>query len=550
MNLNAVEELNDIIDRFKKNNVYFCQFWGVRSTFGLLPDYREEFLLKRINQLPKDIDFIQSLLKQKVTDEQTFELKCIEQSLRTELFTLKETQPHKKLVNAYIEPISNIITVYASRSYAPLDDRIQDIINHERAIPDFLQSALDILDKKLSKPLLNMGVGFLNGINAFLKNELPDIVGKSSNEKLKDEWESANKQAIISIENFITNLKDVYLPVSIDDFKLGEKKFLELLEVSEGIKVTTKQLLSIAENDLEENYSKLQKLLKKEKPSIMDEIKDDYPEPTNLIAECQEIVNKTKFFLQKSKLVTLPADDDCQVVETPEFKRSFGIASMNLPGLGEPSDGKETYFYITPPDVSWDQEQTSNFMKNFSRGSLHVTTIHEVFPGHFVQGLYYQYVIKSPIIRLFSFSISIMEGWAHYQEELIVDKGYDGYDITKVKIGQLLSALKRNVRFICAVKMHCMDMTLEEATNLFKDKAMLSQESAQMEAFRGTVDPMYLNYTLGKLMIKKLKSDLQKEQGKKFNERNFHDSILKLGMPPIPLLREYLLKKTSVEEYL
>ena len=144
----------------------------------------------------------------------------------------------------------------------------------------------------------------------------------------------------------------------------------------------------------------------------------------------------------------------------------------------------------------------------------------------------------------------MMEGWAHYGEELMVNHGYDRYDKTKVRIGQLLGALKRNVRFICSVRMHCMDMSLEQAKELFKEKAFLSEESAQMEAMRGTVDPLYLNYTLGKLFIKKLKEDLNKERSHKFNENEIHDSILKLGMPPINLLREYLLKKTPVEDYL
>ena len=272
MDLSNVEVLNDIIARFKENNVYFCQFWGIRSTFGLLPDYHEKVIKNRVKELKTDIQTTLGLILEKLTDEQKFELKCVEQALRTELFTLQETQPHKKLINAYTEPISNIITVYASRSYAPLDDRIKDIINHERAIPNFLQSAILILDKQLSKPLIRMGIGFLNGINSFLKKELKDIIQQSTNKKLFTEWEKANDEAITAIEGFINQLKENYLPQSVDDFKLGEKKFLQLLEVSEGIKVTTNQLLGIAEKDLEENYLKLGKLLKTENSTILDEL--------------------------------------------------------------------------------------------------------------------------------------------------------------------------------------------------------------------------------------------------------------------------------------
>ena len=546
----GLETLDDIVERYKINNSYFCQFWGVRSTYGMLPDYRNETIKQRIKELKIDMKNMEDMIQKEKNKIPGFEKKLVFLALKSELFNLEEIEPHKKIIGAYAEPIANIIMVYASRSYAPIDIRIKDIISHEKAIPDFLHNGLEILDKKLSKPVIQMGIGFLTGINSFLKEDLGKIVNTSSNTELKKEWEQVNNQAMDAINNFIKELKENYLPNSTNEFRLGEKQFLQLLEVTEGVKVTTDQLLAIAEKDLETNFSAMQELLKNEKETILDEMNKDYPNASNLLEECQNIVNETKKYLKKSNLLTLPTDEDCKVVETPTFRRSFSIASMNLPGLAEPSEGKETFYYITPPDSSWNAEQRTNFMKNFARGSLHVTTIHEVFPGHFVQGLYFQNEIKSPIVRLFSFSVSMIEGWAHYGEELIVNNGYDRYDKTKVKIGQLLGALKRNVRFICAVKMHCMNMTVEEAKELFKDKAYLSEESANMEAMRGTVDPLYLNYTLGKLFIKKLKEDVKKEKGKKFKEKEFHDSILKLGAPPIPLLREFLLKKTSIDEYL
>lgn len=544
------KELDDIIERYKTNNVYFCQFFGVRSTYGLLPDYSEKTITHRIYELKIDIETILNLQSEEKRELQSFELNLVLYGLKSELFSLEVVKPHKKSINVYAEPISNIITVYASRSYAPIDERIKDIISHEKAIPDFLNNGVNILDKDIPKSILKMGLSILNGVNSFLGTDLEKIIDLSNNLQLKEEWREINKIAIESISNFIDILKKDFLPNCADKFSLGEEQFLQLLEAAEGIKVTTKQLLTIAEKDLESNFKMLKKFLKKEKSEIFDEMSKDYPEPENLIVECQKIVNDTKNYLKESNLLTLPTDEDCEVVETPEFRRSFSIASMNLPGLAESSEGKETYYYITTPDKSWTDDQKIGFMKNFARGNLHVTTIHEVFPGHFVQGLYYQNVITSPIIRLFSFSISILEGWAHYGEELIVNHGYNKYDRTKIQIGQLLGALKRNVRFLCAIKMHCMDMTVEEAKRIFKEKAFLSEEGAQMEAMRGTVDPLYLNYTIGKLFIKKLKADYKKEHGKNFNEKEFHDSILKLGAPPILLLRQALLKKTPIEEFL
>ena len=180
-------------------------------------------------------------------------------------------------------------------------------------------------------------------------------------------------------------------------------------------------------------------------------------------------------------------------------------------------------------------------MKQFNRGILEAVTVHEVFPGHFLQFLHMKTL--SPILRFFGFSVTNIEGWAHYTEELVIEQKYDKIEFIKIHVGQLLMGLLRNCRFVSSVNMHCRGMTVEESKKLFMEKALMSEKAAEMEARRGTFDPMYLNYNLGKLIIMKLRKDYEKEQGKNYSLKKFHDTFMKFGGVNLMIIRQNMLKK-------
>ena len=148
---------------------------------------------------------------------------------------------------------------------------------------------------------------------------------------------------------------------------------------------------------------------------------------------------------------------------------------------------------------------------------------------------------------MFAHSITMIEGWAHYCEEMVVEQGYDGLEPDVSKAGQLIGALVRNVRYISAVKMHCQGMTVEDSKRLFMEKAFLPEPNAEIESNRGTINPMYLNYTLGKLLIKKLRDDYTKEKGEEFSLKSFHDTLLSYGSAPITVMRKLLLNNPDLD---
>jgi uncharacterized protein (DUF885 family) len=232
----------------------------------------------------------------------------------------------------------------------------------------------------------------------------------------------------------------------------------------------------------------------------------------------------------------------------PTYARKFAFAAMNTPGPFEPPNANQAYYWVTPTEPEWSDEQVENHMKFFNKGFFEVVTIHEAWPGHYLQ-LLYNNTSESDISKTLAYSITMIEGWAHYCEEMIYESGYEPgiIDRDTLHAGQLIGALVRNVRYISAVKMHCQGMTVEESKHMFMEKAFMPEGPAQVEANRGTINPMYLNYTLGKLLIKKLREDYHHEKGDNFSLKDFHDELLRYGSPPIAVVRSVMLEHDSGE---
>jgi len=364
------------------------------------------------------------------------------------------------------------------------------------------------------------------------------FVAKAQDSNLVEEWTSINQELVGELEKFKDYL-DKKLENAKDEFALGEEKYLRMLARNELVDLTAEKLLEIANRDLERNYSMLMSIKARKGDEFLDKVMNDKPHPEDLYKEAAEATERSKQFVIDKDLVTIPdLEAQVKIVETPDAMRAFTFAAMNPSGIGEDTENDESFYYITTPDVDWDEDRKSEYMKSFARGALETVTIHEVWPVK---------TIKSKIIRQLSFSITTLEGWAHYTEELAIELGYDLYDQTSVHVGQLQWALIRNCRFVASVKMHTQDMTVQEAKELFIEKGQLTEDAALKEARRGVGDPEYLNYTLGKLMILKLREDYKKEKGDSFSLKKFHDDFMQYGATPVSLLRKLLLSNPGSE---
>jgi uncharacterized protein (DUF885 family) len=246
-------------------------------------------------------------------------------------------------------------------------------------------------------------------------------------------------------------------------------------------------------------------------------------------------------FIDARKIVTIPSPILPILEETPPFMRATTTASMDTPGAYE-SRATEAMFNVTTPESGWTPQQVEDWMEGFNRGTILSTTIHEALPGHYVQFLWVKRLHSK--VRKLLYCSSNVEGWAHYTEQMMLDVGYGGGD-PKLRMGQLQDALLRNARFIVGIEMHTGRMTMEQAKEFFVHEGYQVPAVAEMEAKRGTIDPTYLVYTLGKLQILKLRADYQKKLGDKFNLQEFHDRFMEQGGVPLVIIRRTLLGDNS-----
>ena len=219
----------------------------------------------------------------------------------------------------------------------------------------------------------------------------------------------------------------------------------------------------------------------------------------------------------------------------------YAFAAMDSAGSLE-TQATESFYYVTPVEDDWSSQQKEEWLSNFNYDTLKIISIHEVYPGHFVHHLHNRYGQELPLINRVATAYSFTEGWAHYAEQMMLETEY-GNGQPRLLLTQLMEALVRNCRYMCSLRMHTEGMTLDEATRFFMENAYMAELPARREALRGTFDPVYLNYTLGKLMILKLREDFKKEQGRAYSLKGFHDRLLSFGGPAIPLLRPALLKE-------
>jgi uncharacterized protein (DUF885 family) len=283
---------------------------------------------------------------------------------------------------------------------------------------------------------------------------------------------------------------------------------------------------------------------------LLEEMGKDHPAPDKLLDAVRAETKRAKQFVQTHKIATLPSQVLPIVQETPPFARALTFASMDTPGPFE-KIAKEAYYNVTLPEKTWPKAQIEEHMAGFNYPTIASTSIHEAYPGHYTQFLWVPYAPTTT--RKLLGAASNAEGWAHYSEQMMLDEGYgvpaggskDSTQFLKLRLGQLQDALLRNARYIVGLQMHTGKMTFDEGVAFFEKEGYQSHTNAMRETRRGTADPTYLYYTLGKLQILKLRADVQKKLGDKFSLEKFHNDFLKQGFPPIKLIREQMLGNDS-----
>ncbi|HNP35685.1 MAG TPA: DUF885 domain-containing protein [Woeseiaceae bacterium] len=465
---------------------------------------------------------------------EAFERNYLVQALRSDLFTLRDSGFITNNPLLYARSLG--FGVYVDREYAPIEQRIQAYTRYIANVPRMLEQMQENLQPPLPAPYINTAYSIFSGLAGYLDNTVPGLFAAVEDEVLQREFTAANSAAQDAVRlsaEWLESLKET----ATDNFALGEQKFLKMLRDNEGVDISLAELKAAGQADLDRNLATLRKACAEFAPelSIKDcvlKVQADKP-PEGAVAGARRQLPMLKKFVEDHNIVSIPGTEDALVAEAPPHRRS-NAAYIEIPGPFE--KGLPSVYYIAPPDPTWSKEDQLAYIPG--EADLLAISVHEVWPGHFLQFLHANRTDNN-VGRHFS-TYTFTEGWGHYTEQMMLDAGLGNGD-PEVEIGQLLNALLRNVRYMSALGLHTGGMSVEESRKMFEEQAFQDYGNALQQANRGTYDPGYLNYTLGKLMINKLRDDWTAGRGGREAWGRFHDEFLSYGSPPIPLVRRQML---------
>jgi uncharacterized protein (DUF885 family) len=445
----------------------------------------------------------------------------------------------------YSTAITQTAFVMINRNFAAPEVRLRQLVQRERLMPGNLAEAR----KNLENPppiYTDIAIEQIDGDIGFFKSSVPAAFTSVTDQALLDQFTQANQGVIDALTAYKAWLQSDLKPRSKGSYALGPEALAAKFRVNELVAIGLPRLQVIAEADLAKNDAAFQKVAAQIAPGksarqALTQVSLEHPPTDKLLSTTQGQLDALRQFIADHHLLTIPNAPPAQVTETPPFMRAMTTASMDTPGPFE-MKATEAYYRVTLPDPAWRPAQVESYLRAWYLPEIVNVSVHEVYPGHYTQFLYGP-SFPSKIRKVFGANTNV-EGWAHYCEQMMLDEGLANGD-PKYRLAQLQDALLRDVRFIVGIQLHTGKITVEQAEKLFEEKGYQQPEVALAEAKRGTSDPTYGYYTLGKLMILKLRDDYRAQQGATFSLQDFHDRFLKLGPLPLPLVRKAMLGETG-----
>jgi uncharacterized protein (DUF885 family) len=524
---------------------------GYHQYDGKVTDLNKESMGKELGRLK---DFDQRLAATdtaSLSPKMFYDFRILQSAIKNEIFSFEDLGTFNKNPMTYAGAVD--VSIYIKRDFAPIEDRIKSIIAIEKNAPQIFAAAKVNLKDTLPKPYVETAIEIAHGSADFLGGDLKVALKEVKNDTLMKAFNAANKTAIDAINDFAAYLQKVKLPKANNDYAIGEASYKKMLLYSEGLTLSPDKILEIGLKELKSEQATFNAAAKtinanKKPVDVYHDLQKDHPTAENLIPEVKKNVEAIRKFLTDKNIVTMPSSVNLIVKETPQFARATSTASNDDPGPFE-TKATEAFYYVTPVDSKWTAKQQEDWLRQFDYYTTDNVTIHEAYPGHYTQFLHLNASSATKIEKMFG-SYAYIEGWAHYCEKMMADAGYghngDTVRAAKYRLAQSGDALLRLCRLCVSIKTHCQGMKIDDATKFFMDNWYQGEKPSHQEALRGTFDPGYLFYTIGKLEILKLRADYEKQEGANFSLKKFHDEVLDHGMPQIRLLREVMLKDKSI----
>jgi len=514
---------------------------GIHAWDGRLEDMSAAAIIDEISAIKRFQVRLEKVPPLELSLSDIFDYQIIASNMKSRLLELEQIKSYQRDPQIYSGIISTGLLQIAMFEYAPADSRLRHVIAKEKAIPRLIDSARDNV-KNPPAVFLKTSIEGLKGTLDFIENELPKAFASVKDIKLQNEFKKSTKAAARAVADYIKRLEETK-PDPAVTFAIGKEYYEAKLRHDEGIDIPADILLSIAYRELQKAQRDFRKTAAQIDPKLNEmivwkQIQAEHPKAGTLVSEAQKQLDTIKRFIEEKKIVTLPEGPGPVVAATPDFLR-WATASMWTPGPFE-SNSLAARYLITDVDPKWSEKQREEYLSSFNYGQLWTTSIHEAYPGHFVQGAYLKNV-PSQVRRTWAIApASFVEGWAHYTEQMMIEEGFGDGD-PKIKLGLYADALLRLCRFVVGIRLHTEGMSVDQATQFFMTNAYMGETPARIEAERGTFDPTYLVYSVGKLAILKLREDYRRAMGSEFSLQDFHNRLLMNGLAPIRVHRQMLM---------
>jgi hypothetical protein len=515
---------------------------GRKEFAGRFPDWSAAGIKQEVARLHALAREAESFDASRLTDAQRFEREYLLAVIRRNLFWLERAEWPMRNPTFYFDWNLDFLSPdpYLTKPYAPLDVRLADFTRWLSNVPAATAQIRANLRTPMPRTWIDQGVASFGGMVPFLRDDAPQVFAEVKDESLQKAYADASAKAIAAFKE-LADWLEAQRVTQTEDYAIGAELFAAMLKETEGVEVPLGRLLEAGKADLERNLAGLDEACKefargRDRKGCMEKMNANRP-VGGAVEGARKQLDVLRAFVVEHKLVTIPSDDPIRVDQAPPYQAT-NFAYINTAG---PYDtGMPSTYYIAPPDPSWPKEEQLAYTPGVA--DLMSTSVHEVWPGHFLHSLHSNRS-ESLVGRLF-LSYAYTEGWAHYAEEMMWEAGLSGGlpgGRAEYRVGQINKALYRNVRYICAIGMHTQGMKVEECERMFREDAFQDPGNARQQAARGTYDPGYLNYALGKLMIRKLREEWTATRGGSKAWGSFHDAFLAFGGPPVPMARKAML---------
>jgi uncharacterized protein (DUF885 family) len=497
----------------------------------------------RIQKL-KDFEVrINALDRSRLSADESIDADLIAGQIRADLLDLETLQVWRQNPMMYVSLPGGSIDSLIKRNFAPPAERLRSVIARLKQVPALMNAMRENIDnppREFSALALRIADGSVDFFKTTITQWGTEAAGNDA--ALLKDFDEAVSTAASSLAEAATWLEKTLLPKSTGQYAIGPENFSKKLAYEEWVDTPLDELLSIGEANLERDYKAFIETARQIDPSkparaVMQDLSNDHPTESGLIPDAKKTVEGLIQFLRDKKIVTIASEVRPTIMETPPYARAGTFASMDTPGPYE-INATEAFYYVTPPEQDWDAKHKEEHLRLFNAPVMDVITIHEAYPGHYIQFLNAkQFPTKAR--KLIACGTNA-EGWAHYTEQMMIEEGFGNGD-PKLRLAQLQEALLRDARYVVGIKLHTAGWTVEQGAKFFEEKAFQEPANAYEESRRGAYNPTYLYYTLGKLQIYKLREDYRKAKGAGYSLQAFHDDFVRQGSIPIKAIRHILL---------